>query len=203
MTTLHKVTALVDWDTARRVLPRPEFKMTNRHLENVIAKLQDAIANYLHNTDSKKTFRVQWRIYHGWYRGKTKTDDRRLFENYILAARSRTLRSISFSTDFKFGDTLCCNSSRNPLFDTLRRNPDTGNMEQKMVDTALACDLLHLVRSRDSYIYIIVASDDDIIPALFTAESWQANVVMLHNRANINSHLRLNGLVTRMDLRWI
>src|ERR1700685_4522648 len=119
MSTLSKVTAFVDWDTARRVLPR-STTVTNRHMEDVITKLQDAIANYLHTIDSKKTYRVQWRIYHGWYRGKTKTEDRRLFENYVVIARSRTLRSISFSTDFKFGDMLCCNSHRNPLFDTLR-----------------------------------------------------------------------------------
>ena len=202
MSTLSKVTAFVDWDTARRVLPR-STTVTNRHMEDVITKLQDAIANYLHTIDSKKTYRVQWRIYHGWYRGKTKTEDRRLFENYVVIARSRTLRSISFSTDFKFGDMLCCNSHRNPLFDTLRLNRDTHVPEQKMVDTALVCDLLHLVRTRESEFYIVISNDDDLIPALFTAESWRANVVMLHNRENMNSHLRLSGLADRMNFKWI
>jgi hypothetical protein len=69
-----------------------------------------------------------------------------------------------------------------------------------MVDTILICDLLHLIRCRDSYLYIVIADDDDFVPALFIAEAWKANVVMLHNRDNTNPHLKLKGISERMSL---
>jgi hypothetical protein len=70
-----------------------------------------------------------------------------------------------------------------------------------MVDASLICDLLHLVRCRDSELYIVVANDDDFIPALFTAEAWRGKVILLHNRQNMNSHLRLNGIIEKMVLK--
>lgn len=197
MSSLYRATALVDWDTARRLVPVPKIT-TVRHLEIVFEQLQDRIARYISTIDADGYYRVNWRVYHGWHRGKTKTADRQIFEKYLASARSRTIRLVSFSTDLAFGDTLCCSSPRNPIFDTLRQDPDSGELRQKMVDTILVCDLLHLVRCRDSNLFMIVANDDDFVPALFTAESWRAKVVLLHNRSSMNSHLRLDGITSRM-----
>jgi len=82
----------------------------------------------------------------------------------------------------------------------LRRDFETGKPRQKMVDASLICDLLHLVRCYDSDLYIVIANDDDFLPALFTAEAWRGKVVLLHNRTDTNPHLRLNGLAERMTL---
>jgi hypothetical protein len=84
---------------------------------------------------------------------------------------------VSFGGDYTTGEYLVLGTSRNPLYDTLRVDEKTGEDRQKMVDTSLVCDLLCLARSRDSRL----ADDDDFVPALFTAEAWQARVVMLHN----------------------
>ncbi len=200
MSSLRRVTALIDWDTARRLIPHPG-QVTLRHVEAIFERLQTAIANYINASDNKNFYRISWRIYHGWHRGKTKTVDRHVFENYLTAARSRTIRQVSFSTDFAFGDHLCCSSKRNPIFDTLRADPETREPRQKMVDAILICDLLHLARSRDSQLLIVIANDDDIIPGLFTAEAWKANVVMLHNRPYTNSHLNLFGIASRMVMQ--
>ena len=198
MSSLLRVTALIDWDTARRLLPAARATHP-RHLETIFERLQNGIAHYISARDGKNYYRVNWRIYHGWHRGKTKTPDRHLFESYLTAARPRTIRLVSFSTDFAFGDALCCGSWRNPIFDTVRQDPQTSELRQKMVDTILICDLLHLVRCKDSRLFIVVANDDDFVPALFTAESWHANVVMLHNRPFVNSHLQLFGIASRID----
>lgn len=69
-----------------------------------------------------------------------------------------------------------------------------------MIDTMLASDLLHAVRTKDASLYIVVANDDDAIPALFTAEAWQAQVLLLHSRETTNTHLRLSGIAERIDL---
>jgi hypothetical protein len=203
MASSYRVTTFVDWDTARRIVPwvGTSSYSISRHIETVFEALQDVIARYILSIDKKNRYRVNWRIYHGWYRGKTKTEDRSVFDKYVFSARSRTIRYILFGTDYAFGDVLCCNSYRNPIFDTLRQNPETEEPRQKMVDASLICDLLHLVRCRDSELYIVVANDDDFIPALFTAEAWRGKVILLHNRQNMNSHLRLNGIIEKMVLK--
>jgi hypothetical protein len=200
MSTVHRVSALVDWDTARRLSPFSS-EPSSRHLESIFVKLQDALANHLSSVDNKIVYRVQWRIYHGWHSGKTKTADRLIFEKYIAFARPRTIRLVSFSTDFAFGDSLCCRSHRNPIYDTLRRDVQTKEPHQKMVDTILACDLLHLARTRESDMIVLVANDDDFIPVLFTAEMWKARVLMLHTRETMNAHLNSAGLAKKMEFR--
>jgi hypothetical protein len=198
MAELRRVTALVDWDTARRL--EPKIGHDQRRLDNIFSKLRTAIAHYISSKDTKNYYRVNWRMYHGWHQGKTKTDDRRLLDSFSLNVRSHNIRSVSFSSDFGYSDTPCCPTIRAPIFDTLRRDADTKLYRQKMVDTILVCDLLHLIRCKDSHLYILIASDDDFLPALFVAETWKANVVMLHNRDSMNPHLVVKGISERMRL---
>lgn len=76
-----------------------------------------------------------------------------------------------------FSDSLLCGGARGNIFDTLRqadRNRDAKKprTEQKMVDTALTCDLLQLARSEKDRTFLIVGDDDDLLPAAITAEQW-------------------------------
>lgn len=199
MSLAQRVTAFVDWDTARRIVPIRGIS-TPRDVEAVFSKLQEAVARYLTAIDGKALFRVYWRIYHGWHRGRSKTPDRVLFERFAFNVGSRMVRNISFGGDYVCGDSLVCNSIRNPIYDTLRTDRDDGQPYQKMVDTLLVCDLLQLVRSRDSAVFVVIADDDDFAPALFTAEAWKAKVVMLHNRSSLNPHLSFKGIAERMVL---
>ncbi len=197
---LRKGTALVDWDTARRIAPR-ELRSSMRRHDHVITKIQDGIANYLGDRFGVDVpFRINWRIYHGWHAGKTKTQDRVDFDTYAVQARSRTVRSISFGTDFSFSETLSCTSVRTPIFDTLRYDNKKDGY-QKMVDAILMCDLLHMSRCREADLLIVVANDDDFVPALFTAEAWRADVVLLHTRDSLNPHLQLKNLAARMRFK--
>jgi hypothetical protein len=197
MSSLFRVTALVDWDTARRIASVVP-SAGPRWFDAVFDGLQAAVAGYISSRDQKNFYRVNWRFYHGWHRGKTKTLDRIIFEKYLSTLGSRLIKRVSFGADFSFSETLCCGSRRSPILDTLRTDEDTQKPRQKMVDTSLVCDLLHLVRCKDSSLYIIVADDDDFIPALFTAEMWRGKVVLLHNRPNVNTHLQLDGLLARL-----
>jgi hypothetical protein len=196
MPTVHRVTVLLDWDTARRLDPKREN--TVRGIERAIDQIQIAISNYLQKNRTKDGYRIRWRVYHGWHQGKTKTGDRILFEKYMSDAKGRTIQNVSFSVDYEFSGTLSCESSRAPIFDTCRSDRHTGAISQKMVDTMLVCDLLHLARSRESSLLLVIADDDDIIPALFTAEAWKAKIAMLYLREHANQHLKLNGIAERM-----
>jgi hypothetical protein len=84
---LRRVTALVDWDTARRVEPKLGNEL--RRLDLVFSKLRTAIAKYISSRDTKNVYRVNWRMYHGWHQGKTKTEDRRSFDSFALTVRSQ------------------------------------------------------------------------------------------------------------------
>ena len=199
MTTMHRVTVLVDWDTARRTVPCQTPNV--RHIEQVFEKLQFAISHHITHRNRHDGHRIYWRIYHGWHHGKTKTKDRHMFEEYISKATAKSIARISFSSDYHFSGELACGSRRSPIFDTLRVDRNTGQSKQKMVDTLLVCDLLHLVRIKDSALIIVIANDDDFAPALFTAEAWNGIIIMLHNRENTNSLLNLTGISERMTFQ--
>lgn len=195
---MHKTAVYLDWDTARRLDPRRE--RTEQGISRVFERLQPIIAGVLRRRDPKASFRVYWRIYHGWHQGKTKTVDRRVFEAFVAGAGSRTIDNVSFGTDFTYSGDLACGSPRGPIYDTLRADPDTGKLGQKMVDTLLACDLMHAARSRDYAWHVIVANDDDAVPALLTADAWRASVILLHSRTQTNPFLQLKGIAEKMEL---
>lgn len=67
-----------------------------------------------------------------------------------------------------------------------------------MVDTLIVCDLLHLARTRENSLLMVIANDDDFVPALHTAEAWKASVIMLHDREHINDFLSLDGIAARI-----
>jgi hypothetical protein len=194
---IQKVLAFVDWDSARRIVEQPAKGRGEREISIAMDRLCYVIARYLEGIDKKGSFHVRWRIYHGWHRGKTKSPDRDQFETYIQQSRSRRIGGVAFGSDFAFGNELACISKRRVLYDTLRTN-ERGEDCQKMVDTAIACDLLHVVRWKEADVHIVIGDDDDLLPAIFTADAWKAKVVMLTHREACNKHLKTEGLVQRM-----
>lgn len=196
MTGLIKVVVYIDWDTVRR-LDKTKRNDT-RGINYVFEVLRPEISSTLNKIDKHAKYRVYWRIYHGWHQGSTKTEDRKIFDQYTLTASSTTIANTSFGTDFSFSGDMACGSKRSPVLDTMRTNRQSGEKNQKMVDTLLACDLLHLARSKYYGVHIVVANDDDIIPAIFTAEAWNSKIMLLHSREHTNNHLNLNGITERM-----
>ena len=91
--------------------------------------------------------------------------------------------SVSFSKGLQFGNELVCHDGQFPLYSTHR------NDKQKMVDSAIVCDLLHLLRYRYADRCIIVSDDDDYIPALLTAKAWSADVVLLRRSGHDIGHV--------------
>jgi len=139
------------------------------------------------------------RLYHGWYRGKTKTDERRELDIFCAKNRNqRVLKNVSFSPEIFFGDQLLCGGQRCAIYDTLRVREGKFEPEQKMVDTSLISDILHYGHTQKKSPIVVVGDDDDLLPGVFTADSWGCQVVLCRLRSDDNQHLKTDGLVSRL-----
>lgn len=145
---LKNATAFIDWDSARRCAA-PDLKQRQELKDyRALLELQRLLARFLEQRWPSTNFRVALRLYHGWFAGRTKTSDRKNIETQLEAHPiTARLGPISFVPEVAFSDSLLCGGARGNIFDTLRqadRNRDAKKprTEQKMVDTALTCDLL-------------------------------------------------------------
>lgn len=210
MITAH---AFIDWDSARRIRRLPwggdedvvPLKDRIRYVEESFSDLQVRTASALEAMNLRMPVRIVLsRIYHGWHRGITPTDDRRAWEQAKLNLKPLTARRVSYLPDIKFGDALTCGGARTPLVDTLRRRDD-GVDQQKMVDTALVADLLSFSRAESASfrrgenprsLAIVIGNDDDLLPGSFAAEQWGLPVKVLRiNRDRESRFLKLNEMV--------
>jgi hypothetical protein len=156
-------------------------------------------------------YRVAVRLYYGWYKGLTATDARvslqRHLEDGILPV---AVNNVTFDWSNMFGDNMLDAYShrlhrklRIHLPDTLRIDLDTGQRErEKMVDTAMACDILFSARSDPSCLRIVMSEDDDIVPPIFMAERWAKDkggkTILLRDR-DTNGFLMLDGICRKLE----
>jgi hypothetical protein len=199
---MRKAIVFLDWDSARRVAPGPRTPIPDvgraaRQIDDVFAALRPIVASKLTEIDPDKIFRVRWRLYHGWYSGLTKTTDLLAVERFLEDVSTTTINRVSFGADIVVASSLLCGGPR-ILYDTLRQltEPDGQKVtRQKMVDTALVCDLAQSARSAKSDVHIIVGDDDDLLPGLFMAQAWGLKVHMFR-RGEGSRHLKAANLVT-------
>jgi len=205
--------AFIDWDSARRVVQPPWKKDAldvsprdrKKYVEACFSELQVRTTKALETCDLKFPVKITLsRVYHGWHRGKTPTDDRRAWEEARSEVRAFSTNRSSYLPDIKFGNEMLCGGVRMPLFDTLRRRDD-GHDQQKMVDTSLVADLLSFCRNESSNfrrgqptmsMAIVIGNDDDLLPGSFVAERWGLPVKVLRvSRSGESKFLNLEHLV--------
>ena len=117
---------------------------------------------------------------------------------------------VDFSPTVQYGHTLIEASperqhrdQRPPIHlpNTLRNQEKGQPPTEKMVDTALAADLLAWARRSPSEWALVLAEDDDVAPPLFTAEAWikphDGRVLLLRKRP-AGQYLRLDGLLRKL-----
>jgi uncharacterized LabA/DUF88 family protein len=157
----------IDWNNVRKLFPVSAGHNQSARIQRTILNLQVQFATILKNIDSTSPYKVQTRFYDGWHRKDTPTsallEMEKALSNWSL---ERTIGRIYFHSEPNYGNSLACDSYRNPLTSTSR---DAG---QKMVDTSIACDFLYMLQSRQIDIGLIASDDDDFIPAALTAEAW-------------------------------
>ena len=74
---------------------------------------------------------------------------------------------------------------------------------EKMVDTALATDLLDWARSDPAEWALVLADDDDFVPPVFSAEAWirphGGRVILVRSQRMSKTHLKLDGLLMEVE----
>ncbi|MBR1124768.1 hypothetical protein JQ628_24810 [Bradyrhizobium lablabi] len=200
----------VDWNSQLREVP---LEFADRPIDKcklALTRVGKIVTKHLCNLDASSVFRVQIRLYHGWTAGVTQTPNRRAFDSI---AEVENLDEIFPSTrvlalsDVEFGDRLIDALPRRlkrglqiHLPNTYRRQRGDAEPAEKMVDTALASDLLSWARSDPTSIAVVFSNDDDAVPAVLVAEAWMkpfgGEVYLVRSNARGDSrYLVLEGLL--------
>ena len=176
------VTAFVDWKAqihnARAAdITEPRDK-AGRTLQNV-ARIVERV---LIGRAPSVRFRVAFRLYHGWHKGFEATENRKVMIGLVAETDFTNLprsRNVRFLEEVRYGDELLTAlpqraHTRPPVHlpDTWRQQEQNGPRVEKMVDTAMAADLLDRARNAPHEWALILSEDDDMVPPVFTAEAW-------------------------------
>ena len=189
------VTAFVDWNTqihhARTTKLDPEEKA-----KLTLAKTTKSIARALAR-HRRHRFLVTFRLYHGWHKGWQRTIN---LQAIITAAAEREPArwpNAVFSNNVEYGHTLLSALPRRlrnniHLPNTLRQQASNKLPNEKMVDTALAADLLYWAKNGTQDWALVLSEDDDIIPPVLSAEASTVGTsrrVFILKTKRWNSHL--------------
>ena len=203
------VTAFVDWNSqihnakATALDPVDRARQTLQRTARVVRRM-------LAGEDPTRRFDVGLRLYHGWHKGWEKTDNLRAIMQIAADLEfpaDYSAPNVMFRQAVQYGHTLLCALPQRQhigqqihFANTLRRRSEKSrpNNEEKLVDTALAADILHWARESPAEWALVLAEDDDIVPPVFTAEAW---ITAFGGRAFIlrarqaDAYLRLSGLL--------
>ena len=200
------VTAFVDWKAqmhnAGALGGAPAQEWAQRTLARTVRSVGRALGK------EKSRFRVSFRLYYGWHKGWQPTDGFKAVSQAVGATDFTALshNRVDFSPTVQYGHTLIealperQHRSRRPpihLPNTLRVRDRTKGQEEKMVDTALAADLLAWARQSPSEWALVLSEDDDVAPPLFTAEAWvkpHGGRALLLRKRPAGQYLKLDGL---------
>ena len=188
-----KVIGFVDWNTA--IIASGALNTggrVERVAETSLRHTEEILSDYLAGSPARSIFRIQLRLYAGWWAGKTPTDYYRGIAILRLkyAGRQREYRRANKRVVFQAGDEgiqlsdrlACVNGrltrkERVHFLDTVRLM--NGRQREKMVDTALVTDLVGLVHRKEADRYVVISDDDDVLAGLIYSESLGADVKML------------------------
>lgn len=201
---LRHVHVLVDWDTARRcgwLSPVDKFRVS-RSQQAALDEVVRLIGRVVERAFGEKRVRVETRLYHGWYRGNEPTADYRLLQG-LSQRESRFGDGRVLVAPPVISDALLCGGALSRMRDTLRRREDGDDLEQKMVDTAIAADLLFLARRSigggGADALIVVSEDDDMLPPVIVAHHWGVFCRILRMRGSNRCLPRTAELLLPLD----
>lgn len=203
---LTAVTAFVDWQT--------QMHHTSVHTSSANARaaltLQRTtrIIHRVLKTEAPDTrFSVVLRLYHGWHKGWEPTENLRAIASVRIAEvfSDSSSPDVMFSQGVRYGHTLLSalpeRSHQRTGFhlpNTLR-DQEGASPTEKMVDTALAADLLAWARSDPDEWALVLSDDDDVVPPVLTAESWMrphgGRVLIVSTQRRRRDFLKLDGLL--------
>lgn len=177
--------------------------------ERTLAYVGREIGRILRNVKPDERYDVSLRVYHGWHRGFEPTDNRRAIATAAAATDFATLSNkpnIAIRPELAYGDRLLSaldprlHARRGIHLPNTQRRGRHDELEEKMVDTAIASDVVDFAhREPDDWI-IVMGDDDDLVPAVYTAEAVQsgrAGRVILARERSGGPFLKLDGILVR------
>ena len=197
------MTAFIDWNTQMHNARTLALEPLER-ARKTLAKTTQAIGRALARRADYR-FRVSFRLYHGWHKGWEETDNLRAVITAAAERGATAWRNVAFSGGVEYGHTLLSalpnrlTAKAVHLPATLRQQAANLPPVEKMVDTALASDLLYWAFSGAEDWAVVMSNDDDVIPPVLTAEARTHGTdrrVYILKTARWNSHMiDLSGLL--------
>ena len=206
-----EVTAFIDWRAQMYNCGMSEEPNALLAAIRTLTLTSRVLSRTLVAQNQAARYRVSLRLYHGWTKGYSWTINRRAIHDAVTEVDFSTLSKSSnvvINPIVAYGDLLISalplritQPRQIHLPGTLRDNDSAGRVREKMVDTALAADLLSLARSDPEDWSIVLGEDDDLIPPIFVAEVWKkqsdGKVFLLRNREEKHSKVNLDGLLIK------
>lgn len=212
------MTAFVDWKAQIHNARAAGITEPRAKADRTLKYVARTVDHVLTERAPSIRFQVAFRFYHGWHKGFEETENRKAMIGLVAETDFPNLsrsRNVRFLEEVGYGDELLTAlpqraHTRPPVHlpDTWRQQEQNGPRVEKMVDTALAADLLDRARSDPHEWALILSEDDDMVPPAFTAEAWMkqhgGNVVIVRTqrkskktpRKNIGGpFLKLDGLM--------
>ena len=211
------VHVLVDWNSELRALRMPGSGDGNEIARRALKFLCRRVGKLLREQAKDEAFFLFLRVYHGWRTGFAVTPRRQALETARVydAANPQDRGIVEYSPNIsqivrgmEFGDRLlgardirlCGPRQDHHLPSTYQQNR-AGVYGEKMVDTALVADLLHLAIENDRSWLIVVGQDADLVPGILTAEGLlqgtDRRVLFLARGGINNSNPKMTDLVCR------
>ena len=210
-TGVTRVVAFVDWNAQIHICGLNGKSDPIQTARAVLERTARRIARCLSATDQRARFSVSLRLYHGWHRGFEPSANKKAIKT-VLAGTDfgslSTVPNVTFLQNVEYGDCLL-GALPQRLHERLAihlpntlRTQDRVDIE-KMVDTALATDVVFTAASEPRDWIVVVAEDDDLVPPIFTAESFLhpkgARILLVHSRRRSGTFLKLDLLTVRQQ----
>lgn len=202
------VTALIDWKSQMHNCGADKLSDRTEQASRTLQRTVSALGKALNKLDNTSRYKVTLRLYHGWSKGYEWTPNRSAVVNAIAQTDFSVIsrfQNIVINPEVSYGDLLLSGLShriskaKNIHLPGTLRDRGGDHVGEKMVDTALASDLLSLAFSDPKDWSIVLAEDDDLVPPIFTAEAWKdrhgGKVYLLRKRSVSKSKVLLGGLI--------
>jgi hypothetical protein len=175
--------------------------------ESALRQTTRRLARCLADVGSLNRYRVNLRLYFGWHKGYEPSPGLKAARTVLARADFAVLSqraNVIFSPSVEYGCRLSNALQRRlharlaiHLPNSVRRRPDE-KFEEKMVDTALAADVVSSAFLNSSSWQVIVTEDDDLVPPAFVAEAILAGsgsrIILLRRRGQAGM-LRLDDIL--------
>jgi hypothetical protein len=210
-TRVIRVLAFVDWNAQIHLSGLDAKNDPLGTANGVLQRTARRVALSLAATNKLAKFSVNLRLYHGWHRGFEPSANKKAVKTAIAAvdfAGLSSLPNVTFRETVGYGDCLLSALPQRMHPSLAIHLPNTLRTQnrldgEKMVDTALATDVVFTAFNEPKDWIVVVAEDDDLVPPIFSAEALLhphgSRALLLHSRRRSGTFLRLDLLTVRQQ----